>query len=114
LSPAAFDDELLKNVYDELLTESGVQIMYHTYLKKVISEGEAIKEIEVFSKSGLQKFRAKVFIDCSGDADLAAGANVPFSVGRPEDGLTQAMTVSFRMANVDKEEMLKTRHIRAA
>lgn len=114
LSPAAFDEELLKNVYDELLIEAGVHIMYHTYLKKVISENDSIKEIEVFSKSGLQKFQAKVFIDCSGDADLAAGANVPFSVGRSEDGLTQAMTVSFRMANVDKEEMLKTRHIRAA
>jgi hypothetical protein len=114
LSPAAFDDEMLKHVYDELLKEAGVQVRYHTYLKSVIKKNECISSIEVFSKSGVEKFTADNFIDCSGDADLSAMAGVQFDVGRKEDGLTQAMTVSFRMANVDKTEMIATGNLRKA
>src|SRR5690606_18560924 len=82
LSPAAFDDELLKHVYDTALIEAGVQVQYHSYLRSIKKKGEHISEIEVFSKSGNQTFTAKTFIDCSGDGDLAAHAGVPFSVGR--------------------------------
>lgn len=114
LSPAAFDDELLKHVYDQLLIASGVHVRYHTFLKSAILDGDRLSSIEVFSKSGRQVLQAKNFIDCSGDGDLAALAGVSFSVGRPEDGLTQAMTVSFRMANVDKEEMIATQNLRSA
>lgn len=114
LSPAAFDDEMLKYIYDVLLAEAGVVVRYHTYLKSVEMEGNRLKSITVFSKSGLESFSAHTFVDCSGDADLSALAGMPFSVGRGEDGLTQAMTVSFRMANVDKKDMAATGHIRKA
>ncbi len=114
LSPAAFDDELLKNVYDIMLVKAGVVVRYHSYIKSITKTENRIAEIEVFSKSGSERFQAKNFIDCSGDADLAAMAGVSFNVGRKEDGLTQAMTVSFRMANVDKSEMIATGHLRKA
>lgn len=114
LSPAAFDEEALKVVYDNLLKEAGVEVQYHTYLTGVQKQGAAIRALEVISKSGKEVLFADHFIDCSGDADLAALAGVNFNVGRPSDGLTQAMTVSFRMANVDKKAMQETRHIRKA
>jgi len=114
LSPAAFDDELLKHAYDMMLMDAGVEILYHSYLKSAKIEGGKVISIELFSKGGAATYAAAYFIDCSGDGDLAAMAGVPFEVGRPEDGLTQAMTVSFRMANVDKGEMLATRNIRKA
>lgn len=114
LSPAAFDEEMLKHVYDNALINAGVTIQYHTYLNAVNMDGTKIESIEVFSKSGKELFYAKSFIDCSGDADLAAMANVKFEVGRPADGLTQAMTVSFRMANVDKTEMHAQKNLRKA
>ncbi len=114
LSPAAFDDELLKHVYDQLLLKAGVNVYYHSYLKAVKMNEKSIESIEVFSKSGHKVFTARNFIDCSGDGDLAALAGIPFSVGRPSDGLTQAMTVSFRMANVDKTRMIATKNLRSA
>lgn len=114
LSPAAFDDELLKHAYDTILIESNVEILYHSYLKSAEVEDGRILSIDVFSKEGTATYVANYFIDCSGDADLAALAGMPFEVGRKEDGLTQAMTVSFRLANVDKEEMLATKNIRKA
>jgi hypothetical protein len=114
LSPAAFDDEMLKYLYDELLKAAGVEVRYHTYLQSVEMENNEVKSISAFSKSGKAIFYATQFVDCSGDADLCAMAGVGFNVGRPEDGLTQAMTVSFRMANVDKTEMIATGNLRKA
>jgi len=114
LSPAAFDDELLKHAYDMILLASDVDILYHSYLKLAHVEHGRVKAIELFSKGGTAVYTAEYFIDCSGDGDLAAMAGVPFEVGRRKDGLTQAMTVSFRLANVNKDEMLATRNIRKA
>ena len=114
LSPAAFDDELLKHIYDVALLEAGVTLRYHSYVRTVQRKGAHITDVEVFSKSGAEVFSGRNFIDCSGDGDLAALAGVPFSVGRDSDGLTQAMTVNFRMANVDKREMIATGNLRAA
>lgn len=114
LSPAAFDEELLKLVYDRILMAAGVDVQFHTYLESIELEGMLVKSIQVFSKAGKQRYSAAVFVDCSGDADLAAMAGMPFEVGRSEDGLTQAMTVSFRMANVDKRAMQATGNLRKA
>jgi hypothetical protein len=114
LSPAAFDEELLKHVYDSMLVAAGVHIRFHTFLKAAVRNGDNLSSIEVMSKSGTEIFTATQFVDCSGDGDLAALAGVPFSVGRAEDGLTQAMTVHFRMANVDKGLMQATGNLRKA
>lgn len=114
LSSSAFDEELLKYVYDVLLTDAGVDILYHSYVHSVIKDNDRIESLGVVSKKGVEYFSARNFIDCTGDADLAVMAGVPFEVGRPEDGLTQAMTVSFRMGNVDKKEMIGTGNLRAA
>jgi hypothetical protein len=49
------------------------------------------------TKSGPLAIRAKVIIDCTGDADIAVQAGTPTEVGRA-DGLVQPMTLMFRMA----------------
>ena len=107
LTTYAFDEELLKIVYDELLAEAGVIVRYHSVLSGAQTQNGELHAVNVFSKSGAETFYGKTFIDATGDGDLAAFAGCRFSVGRPSDGLTQAMTTSFRMANVDKSQMLK-------
>lgn len=114
LSASAFDEELLKYTYDVLLEEAGVHVRYHSYVQSVQMEGNRICAVNVISKGGVESFWAKNFIDCTGDADLAIMAGVPYEIGRPEDNLMQAMTVSFRMGNVNKEEMIATGNLRAA
>ncbi|MDR1281357.1 MAG: FAD-dependent oxidoreductase [Opitutaceae bacterium] len=114
LMDAAFDEELLKSIYDAALVEAGVTVRYHTWLASIRMDGNRILGIDTLSKGGREEFRAEVFVDCSGDGDLAAMAGCPFSVGRPADGLTQAMTVSFRMANVDKRAMAAADGMRLA
>jgi hypothetical protein len=60
--------------------------------------GESSVEGVVFeTKSGPLAIRAKVTVDCTGDADIAVQAGTPTEVGRA-DGLVQPMTLMFRMA----------------
>ncbi len=114
LTPSAFDEELLKVIYDRLLLEANVKVHYHSFIKSVDKVGSRISSVKVFSKGGEEIFYARNFIDCTGDADLAAMAGLPFKIGRDEDGLTQAMTVSFRMGNVNKDEMIATGDLKKA
>jgi hypothetical protein len=114
LTANAFDEDKLKQVYDIMLIDAGVDVFYHTYLIDVEVKDTRLISIKVVSKNGIRQLSALNFIDSTGDADLAALAGLKFDVGRPSDGLTQAMTVSFRMANVDKTEMQATGSLRKA
>jgi hypothetical protein len=63
-------------------------------------DGHAITALVVETKSGRQAIRARRFIDCSGDADVAHFAGVPFELG---DGHGSALFPStmFRVGHVD-------------
>lgn len=69
------------------------------------SEAKLIRSVWLESKSGRSRAAAEIYLDCTGDGDLAARAGAPYQQGRPQDGLTQPMTLNFRMAGVDEERM---------
>ncbi len=101
----AFDPQVLKLVCDELVAEAGVRVHLHTFLVDAIASDGRVQRGVVSSKSGLQAIAGEVFVDASGDADLAARAGAEFEMGRPEDGLCQPMTLYFRMAGVDEARL---------
>jgi hypothetical protein len=96
-----FEPEALKLVADEMLQESGANLFLHTSFIEPLMDGHWIRGGIVHNKSGLQAIAGRVVIDCTGDADVAYYAGVPTLKGRQEDGLTQPMTMFFRVANVD-------------
>ncbi|MBN1400068.1 MAG: FAD-dependent oxidoreductase, partial [Anaerolineae bacterium] len=96
-----FDGETLKLAAAELALESGVTLWLHTRFIAPLMEGSWIRGAVVHNKSGLQAIAARITIDCSADADVAHLAGAPTLKGRPEDGLTQPMTMFFRVGNVD-------------
>lgn len=105
-STTAFDPEIAKLALDLMVQEAGVRVLLHSFLLDAErSAGQVVRAIAA-GKSGLQGLRAQVFVDASGDADLAARAGAEFELGRPEDGFCQPMTMNFRMAGVDEERML--------
>jgi len=81
---------------------AGVQVLFHATLCGVQKENNHIQSVSVATKAGVLTFTGKVFVDCTGDADLCAMADVPTHLGRPQDNLCQPMTLCFRVANVDK------------
>lgn len=103
----AFDSETLKYVLFDMMEKNKVDYLLHTYLTDVVTENGKIIKIITESKNGREIFEADFFIDTSADADLAAKAGVPFQVGREKDGLTQAMTLMFRIANVNMKNVLE-------
>lgn len=104
-TPLAFDAEALKFVADDMCREAGVTLLLHTWVSRPTVKGGRIESLAVENKSGTQRLRAAIYVDATGDADLAARAGVPCHIGRPGDGLTQPMTLCFRMAGVEIERM---------
>jgi hypothetical protein len=101
-----FNPEAAKAVAMEMCLEAGVRLRLHTMVADSIVEGGTLAGIVTASKSGLEALRAQVTVDCSGDGDVAAWAGVPFALGREEDGLTQPMTLFFRVSGVDDERAI--------
>ncbi len=102
---SVFDDEVMKFVLDEMVLEAKVQLLLHSWLADVSVEGKRICQAHFETKSGRDNIEARVFIDGTGDGDLAARAGAEVEVGRPSDGLCQSMTLCFRMAKVDTTRM---------
>lgn len=100
-----FDDEYLKLCLNRMVLEAGVELLYHGYITKVNKEGNRIKSVIVAGKAEDIEIYADYFVDATGDANLAALAGCPFRVGREKDNLCQPMTLCFRLANVDVENM---------
>ncbi|MGH8804215.1 MAG: FAD-dependent oxidoreductase, partial [Polaromonas sp.] len=101
----SYDVSAYKCAADQLLLASGVQLLFHAWAAAVVMEGRQISALVVETKSGRQAIRAQRFIDCSGDADVAHFAGVPFELG---DGHGSALFPStmFRVGHVDAPRAL--------
>ncbi len=100
-----FDVEGMKRELELMLTEADGEMLYHAMLASVEAEDGQVKSITVCTKAGLITLRAKVFVDATGDADLALHAGVECTSGRPSDGACQPMTMKMRMMNVDMQKV---------
>ena len=95
-----FDPEWFKLVALDLLDEAGVQLLFHAFASGIIGDNR-VEGVVFETKSGPLAIKAKVTIDCTGDADVAVQAGTPTEVGRA-DGLVQPMTLMFRMAEFQR------------
>ncbi len=93
-----FDAEALKVVIDEMCQEAGVTLLLHTLVSDVLMDGPSVSGVIVESKSGRQAVMGKIFIDATGDADVAARAGAPVTQGRSYDGKGESMGSFFHIA----------------
>lgn len=101
----SIDPELLKRIYDDLVAGSGAKILFHTQLASVEITGDAsVDAILVTNKRGLGAFRAKVYVDATGDGDLAAWAGATVEQG-DASGAMQPGTQCFMITNIDEERL---------
>jgi hypothetical protein len=97
-----FDPELLKFVAEEMLMENGVEIRYFTRLVKArVDENNAIDSIVVADKRGLSILKSSLYIDCTGDGDLAAFSGQSYI----QDAEVQPATLFMRIGGVDDEKV---------
>src|SRR5271157_3633007 len=79
------DPEKFKYVILKLVSEAGVDILFHTYFSDAILEDGEVRGIIVENKSGRGAIFASVVVDATGNADVAARAGVPFWQAGTED-----------------------------
>ena len=96
-----FSAEGMKLVLEEMLTEAGVTLLYHSAVCGVVKEGQRLRSLEVFGKNGKRSIQADVFIDASGDCDLSMLAGLGYTKGRKSDGKCQPLTMNFKVTGVD-------------
>ncbi|WP_369139230.1 FAD-dependent oxidoreductase [Modestobacter versicolor] len=97
----AYDISAYKIALDDLMVESGVDVLFHALGVGVLMRDEhTVGALLVESKSGRGAITGEVFIDCSGDGDLAAWAGAPYEKTDPAHGMLYP-SLMFRVNGVD-------------
>ena len=84
-----YDPEMMKALLERLCTEAGVNMLFHTEVIEAIRSSERVTAIVTAGRGGCQAFSAKVFLDCTGNGDLAACAGCSYEAGHPDSGQLQ-------------------------
>jgi len=101
-----FNYEILAFTLQEMLLRKNVKFLLHTRLVDVLSKGNEITECIISGKSGFEAIRGKVFIDCSGEADLARLAGIPTMKGDGKTGYQLPMSKMFFVREVESDEFV--------
>ncbi len=103
--------EVLKRVYDALLIDANINFTFETGLIDVEKKSDRVCLAILAAKSGMFAVEAKVFIDCTGDGDLAVWAGAPFEKA-DEEGNLMPGTLCSLWADVDWDAVKKDGRIR--
>lgn len=96
-----WDIEAYKLAAMDLVLESGADLLLYTWVSEPLVRDDRLEGVIIENKSGRQAILAKVVIDATGDADVAARAGVPFVKGREQDGAMRPTTVMGRIGNIN-------------
>ena len=95
----------MARLYDEKMREAGVEVLLKTNVFEAPVSGDLIDHVLMLNKSGLQAAEAKVYVDATGDADVAERSGCDTVLGREEDRLMTPVTLQVHMDNIDKEAL---------
>ncbi|NLE13343.1 MAG: FAD-dependent oxidoreductase [Clostridiales bacterium] len=102
--------ESAKCVLPIMLREAGVRVFLQTQVTGVRRKGAIIEAAMAHSRQGEIEFTAPIFIDATGDGDLAAYAGCEIAYGREKDGLVQPASIMFTIDGIDPEQKLLCHH----
>jgi succinate dehydrogenase/fumarate reductase flavoprotein subunit len=106
-SAKVYDAELMKLVLDQMCIEAGVEVRFYTRVVAAYKGSEnKLEHIVTESFSGREAWKAKVFIDATGNGDLAAQAGCGFDYGHPETGKTQPMSLMAILVGLDEKALV--------
>lgn len=97
----AHDPLMWRETADDLLTASGVRVLFHTAVTAVIMDGDAVRGAILESNAGRVAVHARRTIDASGDAAVVSRAGGDYFFGA--EGRIQNPTMFFRLGGVDTE-----------
>ncbi len=101
----AIEPEAAKLMLERYLIQSGVRFIYGAHIADVTVEDNRITQVIAYTVGGMMIVRANYVIDCTGDAIVAAAADVPCEVGGFEFlGLNESSSLGFRLGYVNMKE----------
>jgi hypothetical protein len=99
-----YDPEMMKLVLEEMCVEAKVEVHLHTRVCAAVKNDEKrLTHVITESKSGREAFAGNVFVDCTGDGDLAAQAGCSFDLGHSETGDTQPFSLMALITGITPE-----------
>ena len=100
----SFDSFALQLVLDDMTTEAGVDVMLYTRFADCVCKDNKIEYVILSALEGLISVSADIYLDCTGNADVAASAGVCTYKGEETSGIPQPGTLMFEVSNVKDEE----------
>lgn len=98
----SINPEYLMRVYDKMVTDAGVDVLFFSRMASVeMSSDDTIDMVVVANKQGLVGLKARVYVDATGDGDLAVWAGAKYKRGYGTEGKFQKSSLCFSFANVD-------------
>lgn len=106
----SFDVEKMKLLLEMMCVEAGVEIQLHTRVVGVLKDhNNRLTHVISESKSFRQAWKGKIFVDTTGDGDLAALSACGFDMGSEKDGATQPMSLLGHVTGIEYDAVRKVR-----
>jgi hypothetical protein len=99
------DVEVTKLWLERLCVHSGVELLYHTRVADALVEKGKLTAIITQNSNGRQAWPANIFIDATGNGDLAARSGCGFDLGNPEAGQTQPMSLNMLVTGIRLKDL---------
>lgn len=103
------DPERLKLLSQEIVKESGVRLVFHSWAALPIVEANAVRGVVFESKEGRKAILARVVVDCTGDGDMFSRAGAPSTSDIDPDDVHHCMNTSWLFGGVDMTRWLEFR-----
>src|SRR5690606_29256461 len=102
-----YDSELMKYTLDQMCMEAGVNVRLHTRIAGAYRNSlNKLEYVMTESFSGREAWKAKLFIDATGNGELSAFAGCNYEVGQPGTGKTQPMSLMGILTGLDENELI--------
>jgi hypothetical protein len=102
-----YEPDEMKLLLEDLCVEAGVKFRLQTRLVAAYRDGQQLTTIITESRSGREAWRAKVFVDATGDGDLGALAGCNWDIGQEKDCPCQPLTMNALAAVGDVTKLQK-------
>ncbi len=106
-SITAISPDEFKLMAAQICRDEEIEVLYNCELSKVKVENGRISQLSVYGKCTDIVITAKVYVDGTGDGDLAYLAGVPFNTGQDDTGINQPATLMFTITDFDIEELFQ-------
>ncbi len=101
-----FRPDEMKLILDTMAKELNIDVYFSSLVKNVVVKNNRIEKIIISKKGRTKSIKAKVFVDSSGDADLAYISTKQAMIGKEDTHEHQEATLPFRIGGINEKEVI--------